>query len=129
MTQAEVTSETQTGTADIAAAVTAERFAPQPRDPHRAQVVAAIHAYAEWLAQNPDVPLPDSLEATRYNSGSEDGPEAIEQVRHMINVYGGTRQASGNSGWSTYRVMDKPLKVEHTVFCGRPGTREDSSWI
>jgi hypothetical protein len=34
------------------------------REPGRAVIIAAIHAYAEWLVDHPEVPAPHSIHAT-----------------------------------------------------------------
>lgn len=34
------------------------------REPGRAVVIAAIHAYAEWLAEHPEVPHPETVYGT-----------------------------------------------------------------
>jgi hypothetical protein len=34
------------------------------REPGRAVIIAAIHAYAEWLAGHPEVPAPHTVQGT-----------------------------------------------------------------
>jgi hypothetical protein len=46
--------------------------------PSRASKIAAIHALAYWLAENPDMPIPDGIEAYVYLG---DDKEADEQTR------------------------------------------------
>lgn len=108
MTQADMT---QTGTADIAAQLVAERFTPTPRDPGRARSIAAIHAYAEWLAQHPQVPIPDRLQGNCHS-------RPPGEMEYMVSEHGATQydERDHNLRWSILTVMEEPIKVTHTVF-------------
>lgn len=121
MMHADTTQQTETGTADIAAQLVAERFTPTTRDPGRARGIAAIHAFAEWLAQHPDVPMPTDIKAVCHPDPRDTG-EALEHARHMIAQHGAERLVSGTTGWAKTLVMTEPLAIEHTVFCDKPGT-------
>lgn len=107
MTPADVT---QTGTADIAAQLVAERFTPTTRDPGRARAIAAIHAFAEWLAQHPDVPIPDALQGNCHTR-----PHV--EVQNMIDAHGATEYVQPDGlTWSALIVMQEPIEIKHVVF-------------
>jgi hypothetical protein len=102
MTQAEYQPETAAQVRADTAAYNAEKMAPQGADTAanvpicvhgddaeacqlrhddtlhvstpRARVIAAIHAYADWLAEHPEIPVPHSVNATAYFDG---GPTAL----------------------------------------------------
>lgn len=97
------------------------------REPGRALVIAAIHAYAEWLAAHPDVPVPVQLEGTVHRL--DDPAAEVAAVKNLADVHGATKHTSGNTGWATVAVMTEPLKVLHTVFCKRPGSDEPAEWL
>jgi hypothetical protein len=92
----------------------------EQRQPGRAQVIAAIHAYADFLADHPDLPIPHKLEATHYLSSESRDPAANRAMLHgfarreSIEV---TRQ--GATLWAELVVCDSAahgLQIMHTVF-------------
>lgn len=111
MTHADVTHQTETGTADIAAQLVAERFTPTTRDPGRARAIAAIHAFAEWLAQHPDVPIPDTLQGNCHG-------RTLGEVEYMVSEHSATQydERAHDLQWSNLTVMDEPIEVKHVVF-------------
>jgi hypothetical protein len=106
----------QTGTADVAAAIV-ERFGPPPTDHGRARKIAAIHAYAQWLADNPDVPMPTHVHGTTHQERTVSEAESLEVVERFARHTDARKLASGGSRWAVAEFMDVPgLRIDHTVF-------------
>lgn len=91
--------------------------------PPRALTIAAIHAYAEWLAANPDVPVPDGIDGHCYQHGV--APEAsVAAAAAVSDAHNGKRHVNGSSKWITVDVMAQPVKIQHTIFCNHDRTAD-----
>jgi hypothetical protein len=65
--------------------MTSTRRSPMPvREPGRAQIIAAIHAYADFLADHPDVPAPQYLTANAHYR-REDEPDTEMRIALVKN--------------------------------------------
>lgn len=74
-----------------AAAVDRESIADKPVDNHRAQVIAGLRELAQFLHDNPDVPVNPIEQRVVFsaNEGDGDGDEvAIARVRQMAAALG-----------------------------------------
>ena len=94
----------------------------------RARTIAAIHAYADWLAAHPEVPAPDQLEGTVFQHGVE-RQASIETVRAFMRGNGATPHTSGETGWAVLVLPDMPIKVQHTVFTAGEATVKSENWL
>lgn len=83
----------------------------------RHQAIAAIHAYADWLAANPDVPIPTDLSGTVHPLGAMTRSASAKIAGNMADNHNGIRLSGGNSAWATVPVLiPGPVRVKHTMF-------------
>lgn len=76
------------------------------RTPGRAQIIAAIHAYADWLAEHPEIPAPEMIHASHHvHDGSL--PERIDQVDRFAYAQEVEARRLENTVYATLPVMDK----------------------
>jgi len=93
------------------------------RHPGRALVIAAIHSYAQWLADNPDVPVPTQLSGSVHPTGAPG--DARQAALDFHANHGGSKLSGGNSAWVDFQVSDSPLPVRHVVFADDRPARDD----
>jgi hypothetical protein len=91
-----------------------ETTALEKRTPNRALVIAAIHAYAEWLTEHPEIPAPTHL------SGWSHEHLSTEQARERITELDQTdmqleKEPGPESTLFRIAVMaeGEPLEIEH----------------
>jgi hypothetical protein len=105
-----------------------------PVDPDRSAKIAAIFAYADFLQRNPNVPVPTDISGSvhpRSGSGDSayDAPESRAAVKAFIDDHGAVFHTSGNTIWSTLRVVDIPgVHVEHVIFAELPKAEPGEWW-
>lgn len=92
----------------------------------RARGIAAIHAYADWLAQHPDVPMPTTVGGVTHQHNDEQ--ESIRVVRAFADGYGARKLTSGRTGWAILTLTTSPVQVEHTIFTNTD-TGPKSDWL
>lgn len=92
----------------------------------RLQVIAALHAYADWLAANPDVPAPNSIDgnahAHRHYNPDQTRDESLAIARNLIDRHGATKHDSGPDHlWAIVRVPGTgTIPVELTYYVLSP---------
>jgi len=97
----------------------------------RARGIAAIHAYAQWLADNPDVPMPTHVTGSSHPDNVRSGyAERAALVRVFAAAYDGSKQRGGRSAWSTVVVKRAPgIMIDHTVFACEQPTPDADAWL
>ena len=87
------------------------------RVPGRALAIAAIHAYAEWLAEHPEVPIPGTLAASHHVDFSLPVSERAAVVErfaaaHEIEVW---RRGKTVGARLTVMSSEYPVEIDHSV--------------
>lgn len=90
------------------------------RAPGRAQAIAAIHAYADWLTANPSVPVPDAIDSNSYfREAHEPDPLMREAyVKAWAAEHGAELTHGGVAIFATVRVADVPthgVEINHSL--------------
>lgn len=84
----------------------------------RLRAIAAIHAYADWLAAHPDVPTPDMMKSYTHNTTSL----TVDQSQRLANALADahpstTKHNREDTNWVTlHRLGTREFTVDHTVF-------------
>jgi hypothetical protein len=86
--------------------------------PERARIIATIHAYAEWLAEHPEVPAPHNIVAHHHVTAGTLS-ERIDAVERFAAANEIEPWRSGSTVGCRLTVMSAayPVEVEHTVLC------------
>jgi hypothetical protein len=85
---------------------------------HRDQVIRAIHAFADWLAAHPDVPVPERINSTHHNI-VESGEGRWGLLPEFAAVYHLEINHSDNFSWANLPVIAmeaQGVEITHTVF-------------
>lgn len=87
------------------------------RTPGRAQIIAAIHAYADWLAEHPEIPAPRRINASHHvHDGSLS--ERIDHVDRFAYAQEVEARRTENTVFALLPVMDSAahgVDIWHTV--------------
>lgn len=89
-------------------------------DDTRAEIIAAIRGYADWLEAHPDVEAPTDADFHvfhQHDSGLT-REESLAACRKFTDKYGAEKKSSGSSRWviATLSPAGAPIKIEHTIF-------------
>lgn len=90
------------------------------RVPGRAQVIAAIHAYADWLTANPAIPVPDSIDANCYHRESHEPDPRMREayVRAWAAQHGAVALDGHLSIWAELPIAteaEQGIRINHVI--------------
>ncbi len=75
---------------------------------HRVRVIAAIHAMAEWLAENPDVPIPSHIDFSAHFHGND----YDAQVKRVVDVAAAHDGEVSTQSGDTVRAEIAPVDAD-----------------
>lgn len=96
----------------------------------REDVLADILALHDWLADNPDVPTPDLIEACCYQSDVEQ-ETSVAIALGVAARHDGRKEASNGFGWVIVRPEEAP-SCKYVVYTAdapeKSGSRGPAGW-
>lgn len=91
----------------------------------RAEAIAAIRAYADWLEAHPDVPAPTSIDMITHHHRSKISPaDSLRLALYLVHEYGAVKESiSAQNRWVRIKPVG-PL-VEMTLFLASDRPAQD----
>lgn len=97
----------------------------------RAEIIAQVRAYADWLEQHPDVPAPNYIDMTTHQHYEAPGDveKSLELALALVEKYGAEKHSSSSSNrWVSIKPLGAESAVEVTVFLVSPPQRRGDEW-
>lgn len=85
-------------------------------DPGRTRAIAALHAFADWLAEHPEVPAPTDLNSYLHLPAADVASVDAFGAAHPDMVI----KRSGSTYWCQMEVTVGDLKVTIAALTSRP---------